>query len=58
MEGLPVIEDLVAIVHDVRRRAHVTQETECHQRQQPVEASAVVVPSAQLAGLVVLGVAI
>ena len=60
VERLPIIEDLVAVVHDVRRGAHVTQQTESQQRQKPLETSPVVVIAAAglLAGLVLLRVTI
>lgn len=35
MEGLPVIEDLVAVVDDVGGGAHVSEQTQSKRRQQP-----------------------
>lgn len=55
MERLPVVEDLVAVMNDVRFGAHVAEESEGENRQEPVEAAAAV---AVLVGLGVLRVVI
>lgn len=48
MEGLPVVEDLVAVVDQVGGRAHVAKEPERQEREEPLDAP--VVPVAAAAG--------
>lgn len=46
VEGLPVVEDLVAVVDQVRGRAHVAEEPERQERKEPLDTLVRAVPVA------------
>ena len=46
MEGLPVVEDLVAVVDQVGGRAHVAEESERQEREEPLDTPVHTVPVA------------
>jgi len=58
VEGLPVVEDLVAVVDQVGGRAHVAEEPERQEREEPLDTPVLAVPVAAAAGATppVLGV--
>jgi len=46
VEGLPVVEDLVAVVDQVGGRAHVAEESERQEREEPLDTPVRTVPVA------------
>jgi len=58
VEGLPVVEDLVAVVDQVGGRAHVAEEPERQEREEPLDTPVLAVRVAAAAGATppVLGV--
>ena len=56
VEGLPVVEDLVAVMDQVGGRAHVAEEPERQEREEPLDTLVLAVPVAAGAPPPVLGV--